>query len=456
MAEAPEQRADAAAARRRVLGLVAVVFAVCAFRIFALVAEHGVNLMVMDQFDFFVPLFDAGYGPIDKFRFQFVMSAHRMGAGWPVIEIAARLSDWNTRADGYAIGLVMCVAAGLALLLKRRLTGKLEAADACIPLLILSLRQWTTFIGTTDASVGAVPVLLLVALGLALTIEAPLRRLGAVLFLDLLCIYTGFAFFAGLFVPLLVLREGYVGVLSWRTALLGCLVSIGLGLSFFVGFDMRPATEPVATDLGFGDYLTYATNLFVSFFAVRSGWLANFLAILWPLMLGAPLLVAGHRLLQRGDETAAAVVTLLCGFGLAFVVANTLGRVGESAEFAFTPRYITLMLPGMLGLYLGLQTLLEGRSRRIAAAVFGVAMLAGEVGAASADLESAKALAQARRAWKGCYFATHDLARCNATTGTMVYPWEKDYPRIEQRLRQLEERQLNLFAPAKDAAARAQ
>ena len=107
--------------REAVVFLAVALFAgALAVRLWLFVDSHAVNLMVMDQFDFFVPLFDEGYGPLDKFRYQFRMSPHRMGAGWPVIEIAARLSNWNTRADGYSILLVMCAATGLALWLKRR------------------------------------------------------------------------------------------------------------------------------------------------------------------------------------------------------------------------------------------------------------------------------------------------------------------------------------------------
>ena len=441
------ESASATPREARVLAFIGVVFLVCAARIFGLVHEHGVNLMVMDQFDFLVPLFDEGYGPIDKFRFQFNESAHRMGAGWLVIEVAARLSDWNTRADGYAIGLVMCAAAGLALWLKQRLTARIEYADAAIPLLLLTQRQWTTFIGTPDAAVGAVPVLVLVVLGLALTIEAARTRVLAVLFVDLLCIYTGFAFFAGLIVPFLVLREGYASTLPWRETLPAFVISVALGLSFFIGFDTMPATDPVATGLSAADYLSYATNLFVSFFAVQNALLANVLALVWPLLLGGPLCLALVRLAGTEDAAPASVVALLCAFGLLFVAGNTLGRVGEGTGFAFTPRYITLMLPGMLGLYLGLQTLLASQLRSVAVALFGLVLLAGEVASNSGDIEDARALARSKQAWKSCYFETHDLARCNATSGDSVYPWVEDYPRIEKRLRQLEARKLNLFAP---------
>ena len=137
------------------------------WRVAGLVDDHGVDLVVMDQWDFLEPLFGEGMGWIEKFRFQFAGSPHRMGAGWPLIEIAARTSGWSTRADGFVITGVLALSAGLAVWLKVRLTGRLEVWDAVVPLLFLTVRQWTTFIGTPDVSLGAMPVLLLVLAGLA-------------------------------------------------------------------------------------------------------------------------------------------------------------------------------------------------------------------------------------------------------------------------------------------------
>jgi len=437
---------------RRVSGAIALVFAVCAFRVFRLIDSHGVDLVVMDQWDFFVPLFDQGYGWLDKMRFQFEGSPHRMGVGWPLIEWTARLSGFSTRADGFVIAGVLCAAAALALEVKRRITGRLELADACLPLVFLTLRQWGTFVATPDVSLGAMPVLLLVAGAFALTLGSPRARVAWLLAVDLACIYTGFAMFAGIVIPVLLLREAWLG--HWppaRTAgVLG--VSLAFGLSYFVGFDAAPATGPVAGDGGLGtypsyaDYASYATNLFASALGVRSAWAAIAVGMLWPLLLGVPLVYACRELWRRSPEPGPAAVGLLCGFGLLFVLANTLGRVGEGVSFAYTPRYVTLMLPALFGLYLAIATGLGGRMRQAALSVFIVVWCAGELAGGAGHQPAAAELAQAKRDWKQCYFVTRDVARCNAAGRYSIYPWREKYPAIERRLAWLEQHGLNLFA----------
>jgi arylsulfatase A-like enzyme len=431
---------------RGVVAWIALVFGVCLWRVLALVDAHGVDLVVMDQWDFLVPLFEPGYGWLEKLRFQFHGSPHRMGVGWPLIELVARASGFSTRADGFAIAGVMALAAGLGLVLKRRLSGRLEAVDALIPLLFLTLRQWTTFIGTTDVSLGAMPVLLLVTTGLVLTLDSTRARVASLLVLDLACIYTGFALFAGLVIPTLLVREAWLGRLGARAAGGALGLALVFGLSYFIGFDATPATRPVAGDVGLGDYAVYATNLFASAFAAHSGAGVTAVGLAWPLLLGGPLAWAGVRLARRDGAAAPAVVWLLCGFGLLFVVANAVGRVGEGVLFAYTPRYVTLMLPAVFGLLLATGAALEGRVRAGALVALAAVWLAGEGVSAGPIARAAGELADAKRDWTHCYLATGDLARCNDTGRIAIYPYRDQYPRIERGLAWLEEHELSLFA----------
>lgn len=433
-------------ARWLVALLVAGVWLGCVVRLVGLIDRHGVDLLVMDQWDFLVPLFDGDHGWLEKFRFQFAGSPHRMGVGWPLIEVAAHASDWSNRVDGFVIAAVLSVAAALAVWLKVRLTGRLEIWDAILPLLFLTLRQWTTFLGTPDVSLGAMPVLLLVLAGLALTIESTAARVTTLLVLDLACVYTGFGLFAGLVIPTLFLREAWLGRLG-PAATAGVLgLAAAFGLSYFVGFDAAPATRPIAADLEMGDYALYVSNLFASAFGARSHGSAQAVALAWPLLLGAPLAFAASRIGRRDPSPALAVVWLLCGFGLLFVVANTLGRIAEGLQFAFMPRYVTLLLPAIFGLYLALHTALAGRARQLALALFVFVWGAGEWAAGSAENPAIEELATAKRDWVQCYFQTRDVARCDATGALTLYPYPSEIPRIERQLAWLEARELNLFA----------
>jgi len=436
---------------RAALALAVVVAAFA--RTACLIDVYAVDLMVYDQFDFLVPLFDAGYSALDKFRFQFADSPHRMGVGWAVIEASARLSDWSTRADAVSIAIVLALAAVLALWLMARLCGRLGWADLVLPVVFLGWKQWGTFIDTPDASLAAVPVLLLVAMALALTLQRTGVRVAALLLLDLACVYTGFAMFAGLLVPVLLWLEWRSGALAGGAFAAALAGALAIGLSFFIGYDARPALGPAAAQVAASSYLQYATGLYQSFFHAVSGPAALAVALSWPLLLLLPLLEAGRRI-ARGDRSwAPRVVLLLSGYGLCFVAANTLGRVGEGVGFAFMPRYVTLMLPGMLGVWVAARCFVAGTRQRALVAALALALLLGEWRAGVDEGPRIEAQSAARRAWKSCYRATHDFDACNAAYGDVVYPHHAAFPRIRKRLAQLEARRLNLFAEAPPALA---
>ena len=369
-----------------------------------------------------------------------------MGAGWPLIEIAARTSGWSTRADGFVITGVLALSAGLAVWLKVRLTGRLEVWDAVVPLLFLTVRQWTTFIGTPDVSLGAMPVLLLVLAGLALTVASTAWRIVALLVLDLACVYTGFGLFAGLVIPTLFVRELWLGHVGRVGAMSAIAISGAIGLSYFIDFDAGPATAPIAEGVSPGDYALYVSNLFVGAFGARSSWAVGAVSLLWPGVLLGPLAFALRRLGQKDAAAAPAVIWLLCGFGLLFVVANALGRIGEGVRFGLTPRYVTLLLPAMFALYLTCQVAFGGRARRLLLSVFVVVWGCGEWGAGSVADPAIEELAVAKRDWVRCYWQTRDVTRCNETGVLTLYPYPSETPRIERRLAWLESRGLSLFA----------
>ena len=287
------------APRRFALAAVAVAWLIGLWRVLAAIDQHGVDLLVMDQWDFLVPLFDGSWSALEKFRFQFEGSPHRMGVGWPLIEVAAWSSGWSNRVDGFVIAGVLALAALLAVWLKVRLTGELEVWDAIVPVVFLTLRQWGTFLDTPDASLGAVPALLLVVTGLALTVRSAPARVVLLLTLDLACIYTGFALFAGLVIPTLLAREWWLGRIGPVVGAGALALSLAFGLSYFVDFDAGPATGPVAAGRSAGDYAIYASNLFVSAFGARTPLAAQAVSFCWPLLLLGPLVVAGARLVGR-------------------------------------------------------------------------------------------------------------------------------------------------------------
>ncbi len=204
--------------------------------------QHAANMLFLDQWDFYTPLF-RGEDLWTLFRWQH--GPHRMGIGLVLTKIVAELSRWDTRVESLVIGGVMVLNALLALVLKKRITGRWEWWDGVVPLLFLSMGQASIFLITPNLSYAAVPLLLLLLYGHCLTLRNPLQRYACILVINFLSIYTGFGIFLGLITPVIIGSA----CMKWNTRsrrvfylLVGFLFLSLLSLaSFFVGWRLNPA-----------------------------------------------------------------------------------------------------------------------------------------------------------------------------------------------------------------------
>src|SRR5262249_48081152 len=154
--------------------------------------RHAVNVLFWDQWDLFDPLF-RNASAWELFRFQY--GPHRQGIAFPLTRALMDATAWSTRAEAFMIGAFVALAAALALWLRRRLFGPLVPMDVAIPLLILTPAQYGIFVHIPNASHGAAPLLLLVALCWACTLRRRAPRCAAIVALAFLLIHTGFGIF---------------------------------------------------------------------------------------------------------------------------------------------------------------------------------------------------------------------------------------------------------------------
>lgn len=173
-------------------------------RWFFLIDKYSVNIIFFDQWDFMGGLFE-DKGAWELFSWQH--GPHRQGVGFFLTKLTADLSGWNTRVECFMIGLVICLAAIVALFLKRRLTGNVTAFNIAIPLLYLSPLQFELFANTPNVSHGAMPLLLITLFCLCWTITNIMLRYFLCAIINLMTIYTGFGVFIGCIVPFLFLSE---------------------------------------------------------------------------------------------------------------------------------------------------------------------------------------------------------------------------------------------------------
>ncbi len=426
-----------------------------AWRMFSWTNLYAVDLMYMDQWDFYTPLFEHA-GPAQLFTWQH--GPHRQGIGMLVIAVLAKLTHWNAKADAFAVAGALCAATILALLLKRRLFGALTWSDLLIPALLLTMRQWESLIAVPNLSHSAMPLMLLMLYALAWTIRRTSTRYGAVLILNFVTLYTGFGFFLGIVTPLLLMMEfvRLAKLKGYRNAIPAAL-ALGLSLLSFASFFAGYVFEPAAPDFRFPDPRFYLyPHMMALLFANGAGFVGTGFI---PSLIGWALLpcviwvgfVHGRSLVVAAakDETSNTalhgVIWILVTFSILFAAGVAVGRISFGVQLATFSRYVTLTLPALLGLYLHLLNRPPARWRKgvFIGATTLLAIFALHVRPREERLMATYSIAKTQ--WRDVYRRTEDIDIASSAIGTPIHP-QPQKVHLQQKLDYLKQNHLSLFA----------
>lgn len=434
----------------------ALLFLGLAWRQHHFVDAHAVNVLFWDQWDFYLPLFnDEGAWAL----FTRQHGPHRQGLGALITAQLARLGDWNTRWDAFAVSFTLIASALLAIRLGVQCGWRAGLVAIPAALLFLNLRQYEIFVGAANLSHGALPVLLLLGACLAWFIPHPWPRALLLGTLAFLLIFTGFGLFAGLVIPaLLALEAEQSRRAADRTRLAAALAGlalIALGWTLFAqGYVFAPAID----DFRFPhprpwEYASFSGLMLAYTVGIPGrGTPAIILGLVFLALALAVTAWHGLRLLRRGvaPQPAHAALFTLTAFGLLFALNTAVGRIGFGHAGALSSRYIPLLLPLWFALLLTLRWLPRPLLAP-AATLATFALAAGMLIPHRADRQSIRWYHQGQAAWRAAYLETRDETAANERTGFKVYPAPDA---IAERLAYLEARELNLFRPEPgDAAA---
>ncbi len=427
-----------------------IVFVLLAARLYWFVDTHAVNLLFWDQWDFYQPLFANG-SVWEIFARQH--GPHRQGLGLLITAALAHASDWNTRWDSFAVLWCIVVSALLAARLGVYAGYSRGVSLGVAALLFFNLRQYEIFVGTPNVSHGALPVALLLAACLVFYLKSAWTRVVLLAALTFLLVFTGFGLFAGLVIPAAVLAEGVAR--RWHGGKVEVLPLVFLlaatGLAW-AAFSVDYVFAPAVANFRFPHERPWEYVQFAALLAAHGIGIPG--TGTWPLVAGLVIWVAvfstaarhSIRLLRRqGHPASEMTVLVLSGFSILFAANTAIGRVCLGMDGALASRYITLLLPAFLAVFLGLRTLPRLPSV-VAAAVFVAAMTPGALMLGRNDRDHIAENKRGRLAWREAYLSTGDENKADLKAGYKVYP---SPGAIRDRLEFLEQRGLNLHAPAK-------
>ncbi len=433
-------------ARRYSTVAVWAVVAVLAYRYYRVVTTYAVNVFFFDEWDIYGGLFRGE--PWWHFFLQ-QHGPHRQGLGVTLVVWLLKGTNWDSRVQAYAITAAIVLAMALAIRLKTIALGPLWFFDVIIPVIFLGLGQWEVLLSGPGPSAQAFPLLLLVAYCLAWVQERVWLRYTAIAALNFLLIYTGYGIFvAGITLVLLPLdcyhrikaRSGNViaPFLAW-------IASAASLASFFYGYVFNPAADcyhfPYRNPAA---YPWFMGLMFAKFLGIKHGVVFPALVGIAVVMVLAGVLASNLWLVWKDGsaQDGSLVVVILTGYSLLYAAAAAIGRVCLGMEAAGSPRNLTLLIPGFLGIYFHLSMRRSGYHRTLLVTALLVAVLPSCIQRNHKEIEGFSAM---KHAWKECYRASENVQYCDSVSHLQLYPLPEAI-HLQDKLKYLKQNRLNLYA----------
>jgi hypothetical protein len=417
------------------------------FRLFWCINRYAVNLFISDDWIFYDVL--STKSPWWK-TFVLQDGPHREGLGVVLVSFMLKFTSWNSRVEGFAIGITIVLATVFAIYLKVRVFGRICFSDVIIPFMFLTLAQWEIFLGGPGPSDQAFPLLLTMAYCLAWIQKGPTLRLVQVLVINFLLIFTGFGLFIGAITLLVLAVECYHNARakdgkSALISLVGLLLAAASAASFFLHYVFSPAANCFHFPYGKPvRYSWFMALMFARFIGIKHHLaFASITGFVILILLIACLIRHVALLWRKGwTEPASLVIATLIAYPLLYAFATAVGRICFGIEASQSSRYMTLVIPAFLGVYFHLLAQPRARWRVVSLAVLFAVVFSGSVQRNHKEMEG---VAAARRDWKWCYLKTENVRSCNASAKTEIYlPGQED--QLQRKLQQLKQNRLNLYA----------
>jgi len=343
---------------------IAAIYVVLTFQLILFVDTYAVNILWENQWDLLKPFFDEK-SYLDIFMQQH--GPHRQGLAFVLTSIIYKATNWNVRIEAFSMVGLLFITSLLFSISCFRLNKDLSLLDAAIPLMTLSTLFYETIYQTPNASHGIFPLFLLSVIALGQTFSFWMRILVTTV-CGFVALLTGFGFFAGVMVALWVVWGAFCALLSKNRQRLivyatAFLVMAGGFYLFFNGYVFSPAVKcfhfPHSPIYEYFFFMIYMLGFFGGIHC-SLGVLFCRLSLVVGLLQAAVFLPVSvmvlKRFLEKGDKATALtrICFILGGFSAIYMASTSIGRMCI-APAVQAPRYLPLMTPAYIALYLYLR-----------------------------------------------------------------------------------------------------
>lgn len=430
------------------IGLATFVVALLVIRLLWFTHVYAVNMLFFDEWDFFRPLFHNG-SSWEAFDYQH--GPHRMGIGVLISNALMKVSGWNTRLNSFAVAAAIICSACMGVIVSLKSGGRVWLSILFCGVLFLNLRQYEALIGAVNLSHGAVPELILIAICLCWWVRRVFIRSLCLGFFSWIMIFTGFGLFAGLVVPAILLTQAWV---EWREGnrkslsmhLLTLLIIASGWYLFTRGYVFQPAVD------GFHfphdrpwEYFPFM-GLMIGYMVGMPG--TGLMTIGAGMVILLIIISSGcfalYKLIRsEGSRPVNQAILTLSTFTVLFCMNVAVGRICLGWEGALASRYLPLMIPGILSIFLTFNQLPIGTLwRERLPLVFLLVISPGMVTLNHKAWEYIHWFHDGKLNWRKAYLETRNEKKANEISNFKIYPAEEV---INERMKFLEQHHLNLF-----------
>ncbi|MEO7600209.1 MAG: hypothetical protein ABIV50_14840 [Opitutus sp.] len=454
---------EAARPSRRVMIALLCAWAVLSLNLAFTVARFQPNVLTWDQWDFFQPLF-AGSGWRELFTLQH--GPHRQGLGFIFTSWIMAATHWDSRWDSLWIAGLLSLATLLALRLRFKITGRLSVMDIWIPMAGLSLSQFEAILIAPNASHSAFPLALTMIVANVWLHRSPAVRYLSGGIAAVALTFTGFGIFSGAVISALLVRAIIRHlVIRQGKASIFATVGLALAMSGWIAFSSDYIFAPAVNGFKFPwspgtDYLRFIVLMVVYPTGVTGESASHYVAgglIAFVLLITISAL--GWRwITTMKNSLREDALILLLGSGILFVCNTAVGRVPLGVTAGMSSRYVTLMFPLWLGLYIA------GSARRrtlptvISAIVVGWVAVCpyrdllwrprvqwlGTIGATREQYAFFEEYTVRKAAWVDTYLKSGRWQSAQEIAGDAVYP-DPGATRMDEKLGFLRAHRLSFF-----------
>ena len=342
--------------RVRPIHLISLLCAILYANWIVAIARFQPNMLFMDQWDYLNPLFNHdGWWA----RFSQQQGPVREGLGLIITGWILEATAWDVRYDSVWGATMLLAATVLALRLKWKMTGAIRFRDTWIPLLFLSLGQFETVVSTPNQSHSVLPLALMMLTANVWLSPQPVVRYLLAGALGVLLTFTGFGMFAGGLLGVLlaarILRHAFAREYrSLWPAAVGLAIVVAGWYRFSIGYTFQPAVEGFRFPwIPWTDYVRFIV-LMMNLPTAHIGEAPQhylFGSVL-ALIVAATAISTAWLWVRRRATLQDDVLMLLIWSGVLYVVTTAVGRIPIGVVAGTASRYMSLMLPIWLGMYL--------------------------------------------------------------------------------------------------------